>query len=82
MFSQICGRLLVDGDLDSLVGDDALKPLVLGFELSQPFGLIGLHVAVLLLPPVTGLLTDVELLDDRTDHLFPPRPSSRHHATR
>ena len=56
------GDLLERVDLEFLVGDDPLQPRVLALQLAQPFGVVGLHPAVLVAPAVVGLLRDLDLL--------------------
>ena len=48
------GDLLERVDLEFLVGDDPLQPRVLALQLAQPFGVVGLHPAVLVAPAVVG----------------------------
>jgi hypothetical protein len=53
-------HLLVQGQL----GDEALEAGVLGLQLFEALGLVGLEAAVLVAPAVEGLLADAELLAD------------------
>jgi hypothetical protein len=56
-------HLLVQGQL----GDQALEPGVLGLQVLEPLGLVGLQAAVLVPPAVEGLLADAEALADLGD---------------
>ena len=56
------GDLLERVDPEFLVGDDPLQPDVLALQLAQPFGVVGLHPAVLVAPAAVGLLRDLDLL--------------------
>ena len=55
------------GDVEGLVGHDALEPGVLALELLQALRVVGLHAAVLVPPAVIGLLGDLEVPSNRRD---------------
>jgi hypothetical protein len=81
-------------DLELLVGDDPLQPLVLLLQLPPSLGVVGLHPAVLVLPPVLPLLGHLQVpahggdvlglvqqlvrLSELSDDLVGGVPPSRH----
>src|SRR5262249_10700512 len=58
------GDLLEHPLVQGQLGDEALQPGVLGLQLLKPLGLVGLEAAVLVPPPVQGLLAHAEALAD------------------
>src|SRR5215472_7131718 len=61
--SRISPRYLAqDLEVERLVGDHAFQPLVLVAQLAQLLGVVGLHSAVLVAPPVKCLLADLQRL--------------------
>ena len=70
------GDLLKGVDLELLVGHDALEMRVLVAELLEALGVVGLETAVLVAPPVIGLLGDLEMLGDLGDNLASARSRS------
>jgi hypothetical protein len=87
-------HLLQRVDVERLIGHDPLQPLVLTLQLPQALGIVGLHRAVLVAPPVIRVLADLEVprdLDGRlalgqhaiglaqlADDLLRRVPASRH----
>src|SRR4051794_15300277 len=63
------GDLLQRLRFQRLIGDDALQPRVLALELPEALGVIGLHPAVLVTPPVIRRLRDLQGLADLGDRL-------------
>src|SRR5262249_4850013 len=59
-FGDLLEHLLVQGQL----GNEALEAGVLGLQLLEPLGLVGLHPPILVAPAVQGRLADTELLAD------------------
>ena len=64
-FQSLLQKLLAQ----HLVGEHPLEPGVLLLKLLELLGLIDLHHAELLLPPVEGLLADLPLTADVPDRL-------------
>lgn len=55
-------QLLEHVNIQGLVGNDPLEPGVLLLQLLRPLGVIGLHAAVLVSPPVVGVFGDFQAL--------------------
>ena len=70
------GRFLQDRDVQSLVGDQPLQPLVFQIELFQATGLIDFHAAVFAAPAVVGLFADTQLTGSLADRLALGRSES------
>lgn len=72
--SEVSRRdLLEHVDVESLIGDQLLEPGVLGFELLEPFGLVGLHTAVLGHPAMPRRLGGLQVTADLSQFLACPR---------
>ncbi len=68
-------RTPIVGPLELLVGHDALEAGVLPLQLAQSLGVVGLHAAELVAPPVVGLLGDLEVAGHLGEVLaFPEYP--------
>ena len=75
-------QLLQHVDVERGVGHELLQPLVLLAEFLQPLGVVGLHAAVPVPPPMPGRLGDLQAADtsstDRpSPRSFSPSASSR-----
>src|SRR5690606_29042328 len=65
-------NLLEHVDVESLIGDQLLEPGVLGLELFEPFGLVGLHAAVLGYPAMPGRFGDLQVPTHLSELLAAP----------
>src|SRR6476661_2176439 len=71
--SEVSRRdLLEHVDVQSLVGDQLLEPGVLGLEFLEPFGLVGLHAAVLGKPAMPRRLRDLQMTAHLAEFLAGP----------
>lgn len=90
-------HLLEHVDVEGLLGDQLLEPLILPLKLLEPFGVFGFHPAVLISPAMPGLLTDLQMpadlpevfalteqpftLTKLADHLLRCMPSTCHESS-